>query len=656
MKVLLWKDNAANSQFIRKTQVPFQYALDFKVPGGTTDFYVSTGGKNATIHGKISNIAPFSKEMEVHGNAEKGLKSVITVENVTYIEKGIASTRFLVEGKKLESIDGTLMADFGESNIAKQETVPEAIEVKPAKIHKPLEDLSGKKTVLVWKDTSQKTKAIIASGSLKYAVDFTISEDITEGYIFTDKKKTSIRVLIEGITPYKEGEEVIKKKAKGLKSVLNIVRVESLEKPLKVSEFIMGKSPLAAVDGNYEVSITSVKISMKDAYRTTIDNEIMKLVDREMEQGVVLPIEAAGRLVKLRSELSEDSFKKLMTRVREEIRKRKIEPYEAVGIIAAQSIGEPGTQMTMRTFHFAGVKEVDVTLGLPRIIEIVDARRRPSTPSMDIFLLPEHEKDENSVNKVMREIENTSINDIADIVTSITEMYISIEPRKDLMERRKVNMEDIERAVSSLKGITILSSDEKAITIKPSQESFRKLYSVQEMLKLLTVKGFPGIKRAVAIKETNGSFKIQTQGSNLSQVLEIEEVDSRRTITNDVVEIASVLGIEAARNAILNEIKETLSEQSLEVDERHLMIVADMMTLEGSIKAVGRQGISGKKSSVLARAAFEITTKHLMRAGIIGETDQLTGVAENIIVGQPVTVGTGAVDLVYRGNIKNKVK
>ena len=139
-------------------------------------------------------------------------------------------------------------------------------------------------------------------------------------------------------------------------------------------------------------------------------------------------------------------------------------------------------------------------------------------------------------------------------------------------------------------------------------------------------------------------------------MLEIEEVDSKRTTTNDIVEISSVLGIEAARNAILNEIKETLSEQSLEVDERHLMIVADMMTLEGSIKAVGRQGISGKKSSVLARAAFEITTKHLMRAGIIGETDQLTGVAENIIVGQPVTVGTGAVDLVYKSMTKKQVK
>jgi DNA-directed RNA polymerase subunit A" len=275
---------------------------------------------------------------------------------------------------------------------------------------------------------------------------------------------------------------------------------------------------------------------------------------------------------------------------------------------------------------------------------------------MDIFLLPEFEKNEDTINKVMREIENTSINDIADITTSISEMYISIEPKKELLERRKVNLGDIEKAIGSLKGITILSMDENAIIIKPSQDSFRKLYALQEMLKTLTVKGFPGIKRAVAIKENNGSYKIQTQGSNLSQVLEIEEVDSRRTTTNDIVEISSVLGIEAARNAILNEIKETLNEQSLEVDERHLMIVADMMTLEGSIKAVGRQGISGKKSSVLARAAFEITTKHLMRAGIIGETDQLTGVAENIIVGQPVTVGTGAVDLVYKSVPRKQVK
>lgn len=97
------------------------------------------------------------------------------------------------------------------------------------------------------------------------------------------------------------------------------------------------------------------------------------------------------------------------------------------------------------------------------------------------------------------------------------------------------------------------------------------------------------------------------------------------------------------------ESERTLSEQGLEVDQRHLMLVADMMTFSGNVRAVGRQGISGKKSSVLARAAFEITTKHLLKAGISGEVDALNGVAENIIVGQPITLGTGSVNLVYKG-------
>ena len=659
MKVLIWKDSSANAAFLRKQKETFQYAVNFKVPAGISDFYISTGGKNATIHGTIKEIIPFKKGMDVRGNSDSGLKSVLVVEKVEYIEKGIPASKFMVKGKPIESIEDIQSVDY---SAEKAEETPHETDATPsvethAEAGKEKESaVSNKKKVLVWKDTAQKVKAILQAKTLEYAVDFTTASDIDEAYIFTDKKKTSTRVQIEKVLPFEERPDIVRKKTKGLKTILKISYAESLEKPLKVSEFILGNSPLVSVDGNYEVFITSIKISMKDTYRSGIDDGVMKLVDKEFSGGIVIPIASAERLVNLKKEMTEDSFNKLMVRIREEIRKRKIEPYEAVGIIAAQSIGEPGTQMTMRTFHFAGVKEVDVTLGLPRIIEIVDARRKPSTPSMDIFLLQEFEKNEDMINKVMREIENTSINDIADITTSISEMYIAIEPAKELMERRKVNLGDIEKAIGALKGITILSMDEKAIIIKPSQDSFRKLYALQEMLKTLTVKGFPGIKRAVAIKENNGSYKIQTQGSNLSQVLEIEEVDSRRTTTNDIVEISSVLGIEAARNAILNEIKETLNEQSLEVDERHLMIVADMMTLEGSIKAVGRQGISGKKSSVLARAAFEITTKHLMRAGIIGETDQLTGVAENIIVGQPVTVGTGAVDLVYKSVPRKQVK
>jgi DNA-directed RNA polymerase subunit A" len=128
----------------------------------------------------------------------------------------------------------------------------------------------------------------------------------------------------------------------------------------------------------------------------------------------------------------------------------------------------------------------------------------------------------------------------------------------------------------------------------------------------------------------------------------MESIDPTKTKTNSIQEIYEVLGIEAARNSITHEASETLKEQGLTVDIRHIMLVADIMTNDGDVKAIGRHGISGRKSSVLARAAFEITSTHLLRAGIIGEEDRLDGVAENVIVGQPITLGTGAVNLIYQ--------
>ncbi len=141
---------------------------------------------------------------------------------------------------------------------------------------------------------------------------------------------------------------------------------------------------------------------------------------------------------------------------------------------------------------------------------------------------------------------------------------------------------------------------------------------------------------------------IYTEGSDLKAVLEMPHVDPTRTTTNSIHEVANVLGIEAARNSIAEEMQKTLSEQGLSVDMRHSMLVGDMMTTEGKVQAIGRHGVSGRKTSVLARAAFEITSTHLLLAGLSGESDKLTGVAENIIVGQPVALGTGAVKVVYK--------
>ncbi|MGE9810609.1 hypothetical protein ACLIKE_04605 [Ferroplasma acidiphilum] len=212
---------------------------------------------------------------------------------------------------------------------------------------------------------------------------------------------------------------------------------------------------------------------------------------------------------------------------------------------------------------------------------------------------------------------------------------------------------DILSALEKRKGIIFAQVDDSNISIKLQQESFKSLYQVQEQLKSTPIKGVNKISRAIArIDPKEDAWVIYTQGSNLREVLNIEGVDSNRTTTNDIIEIENVFGIEAARNAIYREAENTLSEQGLNVDKRHLMLVADMMTFSGAVRAVGRQGISGRKSSVLARAAFEITSKHLLKAGLLGEIDPLAGVAENIIVGQPITLGTGAIDLVYRGNKK----
>ena len=187
----------------------------------------------------------------------------------------------------------------------------------------------------------------------------------------------------------------------------------------------------------------------------------------------------------------------------------------------------------------------------------------------------------------------------------------------------------------------------RGFAVEAGESSYKKLQRLLEQVKSQKIKGIENIKRAI-IKRRGERYVIYTEGSNLERVLELPFVDPAQTTTNSIQEIFDVLGVEAARNAIVDEAFATLSEQGLIVDIRHIMLVADMMTNDGDVKAIGRHGISGRKSSVLARAAFEITAHHLLHAAITGEVDYLDGVAENVIVGQPVTLGTGAVNLVYQ--------
>lgn len=394
---------------------------------------------------------------------------------------------------------------------------------------------------------------------------------------------------------------------------------------------------------------------MKKEQRKTKKDKILETLKAEcVKNNMDLPekilVDISERLQNRKVSLP--NLRKILKITYEKYTAHKMEPGEAVGIITAQSIGEPGTQMTMRTFHYAGVAEMNVTLGLPRLIEIVDARRVPSTPMMEIHLNENVREDRKEVEKIANKIEITSVINVSEIETDITNMTITIIPDKKKIERKGLSLDDIKKKikrVTKLRKCKLEEDEDKFVVTGIT--SYRVLQNLVDTIKNTKLGGIDGIIRTL-IKHEDEGYVIYTEGSNFGEVLKIEGVDPYRTTTNSIDEIYNVLGIEAARNSIINEAYKTLQEQGLTVDIRHIMLVADILTNKGYVYSVGRHGVSGKKSSVLSRAAFEITVNHLLKAALKGEVDTLSGVTENIIIGQSISLGTGAVKLAYKTSRK----
>ena len=353
-------------------------------------------------------------------------------------------------------------------------------------------------------------------------------------------------------------------------------------------------------------------------------------------------------------EITDAQFKEILERVEKEYQSTRIEACEAVGVIAAQSIGEPGTQMTMRTFHYAGVAEINVTLGLPRLIEIMDARKEPSTPTMTVYLETEYGIDRDRAREVSWQIEAAPLHEFGDITTDMENMQVVVHLNVKVCEKRKISPSEImEVAPKKIRDRRhyrdfehdVDEANATLIFTPKDRESYQNLFQLAEHVRNVIVQGIDDILRVVVRKEA-GEYILYTEGSNLKDVFDVAGVDTTRTRTNNISEIAQVLGIEAARNAIIHEAQSTLNEQGILVDVRHIMLVSDMMCMEGEVKQIGRHGIAGEKESVLSRAAFEVTVNHLLDAAVANETDELSGVTENVIVGQPIQLGTGDVKLV----------
>ena len=347
--------------------------------------------------------------------------------------------------------------------------------------------------------------------------------------------------------------------------------------------------------------------------------------------------------------VSDAKLKKIFDQTVEEYENALAEPGECVGLISAESIGEPGTQMTLNTFHFAGVAEMNVTMGLPRIIEILDGRKNISTPMMEIYLQKPYSQGKD-IRKLALSIKQTTLSEfVSEFLINIADLTIEAKLNTEKMKELGITEGAALKALQGqVKGFNCKAQDNSLILkMRKKEESLNELYKIKEKIKGLHISGIKGITQVLPVKRGE-EYIIITAGSNLKEILKLPEVDALRVTSNDIFEIESVFGIEAARQAIINEVFKVIESQGLNVDVRHIMLVADTMCVSGSVKGITRYGIVSEKASVLARASFETPIRHIINASLIGEVDMLNSVVENVLINQPIPVGTGLPDLVTK--------
>jgi len=328
-----------------------------------------------------------------------------------------------------------------------------------------------------------------------------------------------------------------------------------------------------------------------------------------------------------------------------EHKNEKVCPGEAVGIITAQSFGESSTQMALNVFHFSGVQEMQITQGLPRLIEIFDARKNPSTPLMEIYLQQEsnNEKDAKIIAEKIKEVKLNDV--ISEIKINFSDKKISAELDASSVKSIHTSVEKIAEKLNEKK-FNVKAKGNFIYTVNPELD-FKELYKLKEKIREATISGVKDIAQVLVVKRER-NYVILTAGSNLKDILDFKGVNAEKTTTNNLAEISGVLGIEAARNSIMNEVNKVIEQQGFDINKRHIKLIADSMTYNGNVKGSTRMGIISDKTSILARASFETPIKQFVNATVKGSKDELASVIENIILNQPVPLGTGLPGLLVK--------
>ncbi|KAG0057284.1 hypothetical protein BGZ83_000074 [Gryganskiella cystojenkinii] len=347
--------------------------------------------------------------------------------------------------------------------------------------------------------------------------------------------------------------------------------------------------------------------------------------------------------------------------------KAKIEPASAVGAVGAQSIGEPGTQMTLKTFHFAGVASMNITLGVPRIKEIINAAKVITTPIITTRLV--NNRDERSARIVKGRIEKTLLGDIAEFIEEVykpEECYIGVRLDMEAIRRLQLetDLDEVAKAIGLAPKLKIGTSNvqshkpDRLRIYVPSKDPAGPYYAIKQLKRALPdiiIKGLPQINRAVINTFDSTKKELLVEGYGLRELMNTEGVVGTQTRSNHVMEVWKVLGIEAARRTILDEIKSVMDSHGLTIDPRHVMLLGDIMTSKGEVLGITRFGIAKMKDSVMMLASFEKTTDHLFEAALYSKKDAIEGVSECIIMGIPMSIGTGLFKLIKRDDAQDRI-
>ncbi len=355
---------------------------------------------------------------------------------------------------------------------------------------------------------------------------------------------------------------------------------------------------------------------------------------------------------------SEKEAREVVREVKRRLEEARVEVLTPIGIISAQSIAEPATQMVLRTFHAPGVLAMDVTHGVERFKELV-FYVSTSTPTMTIYLKPEYAKSKEKAEEMAKRLREVRVKDLLKEYR-IDNLAFSLELVLDREKMRDSGIDDeelvnfLKKAVKGIKGSVELEGDGIRISMIEAagrEKPYLTLRQWTQRIMEKRIRGIGGIDRVWVEATEEGEFVIKTRGSNLKEVVKLDFVDPTRTITNDCKEIYEVLGVEAARACILNELSRILSEQGLEVDRRYVSLVADAMTYTGkptplSLQASGvPSGFFSEMKTPLSKMAYEWVYHVVLNTARRGEDNPIKGPLDALIMGQTPPVGTGRVEV-----------